>query len=87
MTKKVYCETCERVVVLRRKNFDHMYHEVLCFLTIATLGIGYLILRFMKKKNTCPHCETEFDLDNLPAIPKSKSDLINQKKIKTPNIV
>jgi len=31
-------------------------------------GIGfiiYLILRFLKNKNTCPNCESEFDLTNL----------------------
>jgi len=68
--KKVWCETCEREVVLRKKNFDHMYHEVLCLLTMMTLGLGYLILRLLKKANVCPHCETEFDLDNLPEKPE-----------------
>ena len=82
--KKVYCETCEREVVLRRKNFDHMYHEVLCILTIATLGIGYFILRYIKKKNVCPHCETEFDLNNLPTHDPSKTKAIKTNSIKTP---
>jgi hypothetical protein len=62
----VYCETCERDVFLQRKNFDHMYHEVLIIFFIITLSIGYWILRFRKKKNTCPNCESEFDLNNLP---------------------
>jgi putative Mn2+ efflux pump MntP len=70
MVKRIiYCETCEREVELRRKNFDQKYHEILCFLIILTLGIGYLILKFAKKKNTCPHCETTFDLKNLPKNP------------------
>ena len=86
MTKKVYCETCEREVVLRRKNFSHMYHEVLCILTIATLGIGYLILRFMKKKNTCPNCQSEFDLKNLPKTPSPNTKISKANKIKAPNI-
>lgn len=60
------------VVTLRRKNFDHVYHEILCFLVILTLGMGfiiYLILRYSKKPNTCPNCESVFDLDNLPSNP------------------
>ncbi|MFX0038984.1 MAG: LITAF-like zinc ribbon domain-containing protein [Promethearchaeota archaeon] len=72
MTHKVYCPTCEMVVTLRRKNFDHVYHEILCFLVILTLGMGfiiYLILRYSKKPNTCPNCESVFDLDNLPSNP------------------
>ena len=64
----VYCPTCEQEVVLRRKNFDHIYHEVLCFLVIMTVGIGffiYLILKYSKKKDRCPNCDTQFDLQNL----------------------
>ncbi len=61
-----------------------MYHEVLCLLTVATLGIGYFILRFMKKKNTCPHCETEFDLENHPMQVPAKSNLVKTNDIKTP---
>jgi len=65
----IYCPVCEKDVVLRRKNFDHIYHEVLCFLVILTLGLGfiiYLILKYSKKPNTCPNCESIFDLQNLP---------------------
>jgi len=65
----IYCPVCEKEVILRRKNFDHIYHEVLCFLVILTLGIGffvYLILKYSKKPNTCPNCESIFDLQNLP---------------------
>lgn len=68
----VYCPTCERVVELQRKDFDHKYHEILFFMVVLTLGLGffvYLILKYLKKKNTCPHCETEFDLNNLPKNP------------------
>ena len=70
MIHKVYCPTCEEIVTLRRKNFDHVYHEVLCFMVILTLGLGfiiYLILKYSKKPNTCPNCESVFDLNNLPA--------------------
>lgn len=63
----VYCETCEENVVLRRKQFEHKYHEILCILIIMTLGIGYVILKYRKKKNSCPNCQTRFDLNNLPA--------------------
>ncbi|MFX1390774.1 MAG: LITAF-like zinc ribbon domain-containing protein [Promethearchaeota archaeon] len=65
----MYCPTCEKEVTLRRKNFDHVYHEVLCFMVILTLGLGFLIyfiLKYSKKPNTCPNCESEFDLNNLP---------------------
>ncbi len=64
----VHCETCERDVFLGRKNFDKMYDEVLVFLILTGVGILiYLILRYSKKPNTCPNCESEFDLNNLPA--------------------
>ena len=69
MGHRVYCPTCEQEVVLRRKNFDHVYHEVLCFMVILTLGLGfiiYFILKYSKKPNTCPNCESVFDLKNLP---------------------
>jgi len=66
----VYCETCEREVELRRKNFEHKYHEILFFLVIFTIGIGYFLLKLTKKKNTCPYCETAFDLKNLNKEPK-----------------
>lgn len=69
MVHKVYCPTCEEVVTLRRKNFDHVYHEVLCFMVILTLGLGfiiYFIMKYSKKPNTCPNCESVFDLNNLP---------------------
>ena len=61
----VYCPTCEKSVKLKRKNFDHMYHEILCFLVLTGIGIIiYLILKYIKKKNTCPNCESVFDLNN-----------------------
>jgi len=61
----VYCETCEREVELRRKNFEQQYQEILCLLIVFTVGIGYWILKYSKKKNTCPYCESVFDLRNL----------------------
>lgn len=61
----VYCETCEREVELRRKNFEHKYHEILCLLIVSTISIGYFLLKLSKKKNTCPYCETVFDTKNL----------------------
>ncbi|MFW9998943.1 MAG: LITAF-like zinc ribbon domain-containing protein [Candidatus Hodarchaeota archaeon] len=70
MGHRVYCPTCERVVELRRKNFAHQYHEILCFTVILTLGLGliiYFILKYSKKPNTCPNCESIFDLKNLPS--------------------
>ena len=70
MGHTVYCPTCEREVVLRRKNFDHVYHEVLCFMVFLTLGLGfiiYFILKYSKKPNTCPNCESVFDLKSLPS--------------------
>jgi len=77
MGHKVYCPTCEEIVTLRRKNFSHKYHELLCFMVILTLGLGfiiYFILKYTKKPNTCPNCESEFDLKNLP----TKSINLNQ---------
>ena len=63
---EVYCETCERNVILRRKTFDHVYHEILCFIVISLFLIPlYLFLKYRKKPNTCPNCETEFDLDKI----------------------
>ncbi|MFX1456312.1 MAG: LITAF-like zinc ribbon domain-containing protein [Promethearchaeota archaeon] len=69
--RKVFCPTCEREVILRRKNFEHQYHELLCFMVILTMGLGFIIyylLKISKKPNTCPNCETEFDLKNLQGI-------------------
>ncbi|MHA1349980.1 MAG: LITAF-like zinc ribbon domain-containing protein [Promethearchaeota archaeon] len=66
--KTVYCPTCEQNVILRRKNFDHIYHEILCFSVILTMGLGfilYLILKYSKPKDRCPNCEAQFDLNNL----------------------
>ncbi|TFG07872.1 MAG: hypothetical protein EU539_03885 [Promethearchaeota archaeon] len=60
----VYCETCEREVELTRRHFNQKYNELLCFLFLFTFGIGYLILKFTKKKDTCPFCETRFDLNS-----------------------
>jgi len=88
MTHKVYCPTCETVVTLRRKNFDHVYHEVLCFMVILTLGLGfiiYFILKYSKKPNTCPNCESVFDIDNLPSNPlNSPKDLGSISKFTLP---
>ena len=70
MGHRVYCPTCEQEIVLRRKNFAHQYHELLCFMVILTLGLGfliYIILKYSKKPNTCPNCESVFDLNNLPS--------------------
>ncbi|MHA1460070.1 MAG: LITAF-like zinc ribbon domain-containing protein [Promethearchaeota archaeon] len=76
----VYCPTCEQKVILRRKNFEHMYHEILCFLVIMTVGLGffvYLILKYSKKKDRCPNCEAQFDLQNLPEENILKKDISN----------
>jgi hypothetical protein len=62
----IYCETCEREVELRRKDIAQKYNEIVCFLALFTLGIGYIILKYTRKKDTCPYCETKFDLKNLP---------------------
>ena len=43
---KVYCPVCEADVELRRKNFEHIYHEVLCFLVTLTAGIGFFVSIF-----------------------------------------
>jgi hypothetical protein len=69
--KIVYCPVCERDVTLHRKNFDHIYHEVLCFMVMLTCGFGffiYLILKYSKKKDRCPNCEMRFNLNNLPEV-------------------
>ncbi|MFX1268169.1 MAG: LITAF-like zinc ribbon domain-containing protein [Promethearchaeota archaeon] len=69
--KVVYCSTCEREVELRRKNFDHIYHEVLCFMVLLTFGLGfliYLLLKYSKKKDRCPNCETRFNIETLEPI-------------------
>ena len=77
----VYCDTCEKFVELKRKSFDHMYHELLCimFLTVILAPL-YLIFKYFqlenkrihfKRKNCCPHCETKFDLKNLPKPPEN----------------
>jgi len=76
--KTVYCPTCEQEVILGRKNFEHRWHEILCFLVILTAGIGfflYLILKYSKPENTCPNCEREFDLQNLPEDKVLKKDI------------
>ncbi|MFW9882462.1 MAG: LITAF-like zinc ribbon domain-containing protein [Candidatus Thorarchaeota archaeon] len=70
MGHKVYCPTCEEIVELRRANFQHRYHELLCFMVILTLGLGfiiYFVLKYSKKPNTCPNCESVFDLKSLSA--------------------
>ncbi|MBD3212531.1 MAG: hypothetical protein GF311_07980 [Candidatus Lokiarchaeota archaeon] len=64
--KKVYCPTCERMVLPRRKNFDHKYHELIFFFVCLTFGLGYiiyLILKYKKKKDTCPYCERKLNLE------------------------
>ena len=76
MAFKVYCPTCEEIVVLRRKNFDHAYHEILCFSVILTMGLGfilYYILKYRKKPNTCPNCESVFDLKTGSQISNTKN--------------
>jgi len=88
MTNRVvFCPTCEREVVLKRKDFKHMYHEILCFMVVLTLGLGFfilLILKYRKKPNTCPSCEAEFDLKNLPENPiytsRNQTNVIDIKK-------
>jgi len=80
MKKTVYCPTCEQKVILRRKNFDHIYHEILCFSVILTMGLGYilyLILKYSKPKDRCPNCEAQFDLDNLPDKEILEKDVTN----------
>ncbi|MFW9898341.1 MAG: hypothetical protein ACFFDO_03670 [Candidatus Thorarchaeota archaeon] len=75
MVKRIiYCETCERFVELKRKSFNHRYHELLCimFLTVFLIPL-YFFLKYSKKKNTCPNCETIFDLNNLPKPPEHLS--------------
>ncbi|MFW9951304.1 MAG: LITAF-like zinc ribbon domain-containing protein [Candidatus Thorarchaeota archaeon] len=67
--REIYCPICEKRVILKRKNIDRLYHEVLCFGVLLTAGLGiivYLILKYSKKKNYCPNCETKFDLNNVP---------------------
>ncbi|MHA1471581.1 MAG: hypothetical protein ACTSQW_00620 [Promethearchaeota archaeon] len=80
MKNTVYCATCEQKVELRRKNFEHIYHEVLCFSVILTAGLGfilYLILKYSKPKDSCPNCETQFDLNNLSESKILEKDLTN----------
>ncbi|MHA1292880.1 MAG: hypothetical protein ACTSQJ_09460 [Promethearchaeota archaeon] len=86
----VYCETCEREVILRRKNFDHIYHEIICFMVLTVILIPlYLILKYARKKNTCPNCESKFDLKKLPKRPKLHMDpnLIQKQNIDTQKII
>ena len=78
VNRKVYCETCERDVILHRKSLDHTYHEIVIILTIITLGIGYLILKLFQKKNRCPHCDSEFDLKNLSQYQRPSREELNQ---------
>ena len=76
----VYCPTCEQNVILRRKNFEHIYNEILCFSVILTAGLGfilYLILKYSKPKNSCPNCEAQFDLNNLTDIKILEKEIIN----------
>ncbi|MFX0011254.1 MAG: LITAF-like zinc ribbon domain-containing protein [Candidatus Hermodarchaeota archaeon] len=67
--REVFCPVCEKTVILRRKNIDRLYHEVLCFSIFLTAGLAifaYLIIKYCRKRNRCPNCETKFDLNNLP---------------------
>ena len=76
----VYCPTCEQKVELRRKNFEHIYHEILCFSVILTAGLGfilYLILKYSKTKDRCPNCEAQFDLNNLSESKILEKDITN----------
>ena len=69
--KLVYCPICEAWVKPARKTFDHVYHELLCFMIVLTMGIGffvYLILKYRKKRNRCPNCETILDLTQIKTI-------------------
>ncbi|MHA1254784.1 MAG: LITAF-like zinc ribbon domain-containing protein [Promethearchaeota archaeon] len=80
MKKTVYCPTCEQNVILRRKNFEHIYHEILCFSVILTMGLGfilYLILKYSKTKDRCPNCEAQFDLNNLSDSKILEKDVTN----------
>jgi hypothetical protein len=61
----VYCETCQREVKLVRRHFKQKYNELICFLTLFTIGIGYIILKYTRKKDTCPYCERRFDLTQI----------------------
>lgn len=64
----VYCHICDRNVEPTRKQIDQKYHEIWFFFVILTFGIGYivyLIMKYRKKKNTCPYCEDKFDLQYL----------------------
>ncbi len=73
MGHKVFCPTCEQTVELGRKTFEHQYHEILMFMVIMTIGLGfiiYFILKYSKKSNTCPNCESVFDLKTLTPIEK-----------------
>lgn len=75
MGHKVFCPTCEQTVELRRKTFEHQYHEILMFMVIMTIGLGfiiYFILKYSKKPNTCPNCESVFDLKTLKPVEHSK---------------
>jgi len=55
-----------------------MYHELLCIMVLTVVLIPlYFILRLSKKKNSCPNCETEFDLENLPKPPDNLSIPLN----------
>jgi len=79
----IFCPVCDRNIKLIRANFDHIYHELLCFLVILTLGIGLffvLIVKYLKKKNTCPNCESIFDLESLELI---KPEEFSENKLLT----
>ncbi len=72
MGKKIYCPVCDQEVTLRRKQFEHKYHEILCLTMIVTFGMSYVILKYIKKKDTCPNCQTRYDLKSLPLSPTLK---------------
>ncbi|MBD3197831.1 MAG: hypothetical protein GF317_22460 [Candidatus Lokiarchaeota archaeon] len=75
MKDKVYCSVCERYVKPSRKKIDHKYHELWAFFFFLTFGIGfiiYLIIKFRKKQNTCPFCESVLDLSKKQRLEKER---------------
>lgn len=71
----VFCETCGKHVILRRKPFEHKYHELLCILIITGVGfLMYLILKYSKKKDRCPNCETKFDIGNIKKVTRESPE-------------
>ena len=49
-------------------------------MVILTCGLGifiYLILKYSKKKDRCPNCDSQFDLENLPDKDILEKDISN----------